>query len=336
MQEIIGLENVNESLSTHYLIYKITNNINGKHYIGQHKTNNVFDNYAGSGSLIIKAEEKYGLSAFTKEILFDFDNFNDMNDKEIELVQLSNCWPQDKMSYNLVLGGGSRAMNGIINPMYGDFEHTKGFRAENNRRKGKTLEEIWGKDKAKEIRLKTSKSTSGKNNGCYSKKWLHNPFTKDKVYVFEDEVEKYLDNGYVKGSGVPTSKGRRWINNGIKELHVSPDEVDEYITDGWTIGKMKTTKKMIDPTTGKYKYIKSQNIQTYLDLGYVLCINKRVERMKIPIEKRKEITRQKLSQSTKDRKWLYHPELGKQVYIKELEVDKYLKLGYVFGMKPKN
>jgi hypothetical protein len=36
MQEILGLENVNESLSTHYLIYKITNNINGMIYIGKH------------------------------------------------------------------------------------------------------------------------------------------------------------------------------------------------------------------------------------------------------------------------------------------------------------
>lgn len=32
--DVDGLENVNESLSTHYLIYKITNKINGRYYIG--------------------------------------------------------------------------------------------------------------------------------------------------------------------------------------------------------------------------------------------------------------------------------------------------------------
>jgi len=47
----------------------------------------------GSGDIIQVAIHKYGLSCFTKEILFDFDNFDDMNNKEAELVQLSNCFP---------------------------------------------------------------------------------------------------------------------------------------------------------------------------------------------------------------------------------------------------
>jgi len=102
---IDGLENINESLSTHYLVYKITNNVNGKYYVGQHKTSDYNDSYAGSGTLITKAESKYGLSAFTKTIMFDFDNFDDMNNKEAELVQLSNCYPYDPMSYNLTPGG---------------------------------------------------------------------------------------------------------------------------------------------------------------------------------------------------------------------------------------
>lgn len=103
--KLTGLSNINESLSTHYLIYRIINNINKKYYIGQHKTNNPYDNYMGSGKLITKAEEKYGLSNFTKEILFDFDNFDEMNNKEKELVQLSNCQINDDLSYNLVKGG---------------------------------------------------------------------------------------------------------------------------------------------------------------------------------------------------------------------------------------
>ena len=46
------VENINEKLTTHYLIYKIINNLNGHYYIGQYQTTNINDDYVGSEKLI--------------------------------------------------------------------------------------------------------------------------------------------------------------------------------------------------------------------------------------------------------------------------------------------
>ena len=87
----------------HYLVYKITNLINGKIYIGQHETYDPNDDYMGSGNLIKRAIKKYGVENFKKEILFDFETEEEMNAKEKELVNESFVERED--TYNLVLGG---------------------------------------------------------------------------------------------------------------------------------------------------------------------------------------------------------------------------------------
>lgn len=86
-----------------YTIYKTTNLINNKIYIGQHQTNNLNDNYLGSGTLLLFAIKKYGKENFSKEILYNFDNFKDMNDKETELV--TSEFVSLDTTYNLTEGG---------------------------------------------------------------------------------------------------------------------------------------------------------------------------------------------------------------------------------------
>jgi group I intron endonuclease len=86
-----------------YIIYKTTNNINGKFYIGKHETKNLSDDYLGSGKLLKLAIQKYGRSNFTREILFVCETEDEMNSKEKELVNESFCLRED--TYNLNVGG---------------------------------------------------------------------------------------------------------------------------------------------------------------------------------------------------------------------------------------
>lgn len=64
---------------TYYGIYRITNLINGKMYIGKHKTKNIDDYYFGSGKIIKSAVKKYGKSNFRKEWLMFCEDEEEMN-----------------------------------------------------------------------------------------------------------------------------------------------------------------------------------------------------------------------------------------------------------------
>ena len=86
-----------------YLIYKITNKLDNKIYIGSHKTNNIDDSYMGSGKYLNHAYNKHGIENFIKEILFVFDNATDMYDKEAELVDVT--FLTEENTYNLKQGG---------------------------------------------------------------------------------------------------------------------------------------------------------------------------------------------------------------------------------------
>ena len=75
----------------HYL-YEIKNKLNGKIYIGIHSTENVDDGYMGSGSLIMKAIEKYGKYNFTKTILEYCDNRELLVELEKKIVNNGTDW----------------------------------------------------------------------------------------------------------------------------------------------------------------------------------------------------------------------------------------------------
>ena len=86
----------------HYF-YKITNNINGKFYYGIHNTSNLNDNYMGSGIAIKKAEEKYGIDNFSKDILQYFDTSDDAFRYEHDFITESII--QNPSCYNMKISG---------------------------------------------------------------------------------------------------------------------------------------------------------------------------------------------------------------------------------------
>jgi group I intron endonuclease len=84
------------------IIYKTTNLINGKIYIGQTTTNNLY--YFGSGKIIKQAFKKYGKENFKREILEYCTSIKELNEREKYWIEKLKS--QDKnIGYNVDDGG---------------------------------------------------------------------------------------------------------------------------------------------------------------------------------------------------------------------------------------
>jgi len=91
----------------YYIVYKVTNRLNSKFYIGVHATEDLNDSYLGSGIAIMRAVKRYGADNFDKEILHNYLCIEDMFAKEKEIVNEAFVTRRD--TYNMCLGGeGSR------------------------------------------------------------------------------------------------------------------------------------------------------------------------------------------------------------------------------------
>ena len=87
-------------------IYKTTNTLNGKIYIGL-STRKVEDStdYYGSGTLFYRSLKKYGKENFTKEILVrDIEDKKQLAQLEIDHIKEYNSTDKN-IGYNLTLGG---------------------------------------------------------------------------------------------------------------------------------------------------------------------------------------------------------------------------------------
>ena len=163
-------------------IYKIINKINGKMYIGKTtKTiesrfkKHIEDAFIGKRKTkICNALRKYGKDNFIIEEICQCSSKEELNEKEIYYIAL---YKTQELGYNISKGG-----DGGITPYHTNEKQISLFKA----RKGKTYEEIYGEEKAKEIKEYMHKCMSGKNSPSYKnidmislfKELKENPFIK--------------------------------------------------------------------------------------------------------------------------------------------------------------
>lgn len=179
-----------------YIVYKTTNNVNGKIYVGVHKTENhmIFDGYLGSGIHLRNSIKKHGTDVFSREVLHIFNTQEEAYHKESEIV--NDEFVKSNNTYNTALGGKlgdamygwdnvnkspnrtiisnnhSEFMSGETNPMYGTV------RKDHSTRMSGAGNSFYGKPHSNDAKLTISTNRKGKGvgvNNSMFKGWIHTP-----------------------------------------------------------------------------------------------------------------------------------------------------------------
>jgi len=254
-----------------HIIYKITNLINNKIYIGAHSTININDDYMGSGHTLKRSQKKYGIENFTKDVLFIFNTSDEMYKKEAEIVTKSFCMEQT--NYNVRVGG-----IGGFNHYNGTDQHKesakKGGRIAAQKtnafvKEQKANNTIWWQNRLKSMtdanrkkagtglcngwrnyteeekvarRSQLSQMQKGTGNSQYGKYWISHPETKEILRINKDDT---IPEGWVRGKKghVPT---RIWVHNGMTEHYIFIQKLDQHIKSGYSIGRLVKPKRKVD------------------------------------------------------------------------------------------
>ena len=203
----------------YHFIYKTTNLLSGRYYIGMHSTDNLEDQYLGSGTYLKRSINKHGKENHSIEILEFVNSREELVAREIEIVSLQEIAKKECMNLKVGGEGGfSREVQRLGNVA---AKERKDWLREND--------EEW---RAK-VKLNMSKgmvryyANSPKREGPFAGK-SHSSATIQKM----KEVKK----GYGKGEE-NSQYGTCWIMKDGVNIRIKKDELNSFLSQGWSKGR---------------------------------------------------------------------------------------------------
>lgn len=239
-------------------IYKTTNLIDNKIYIGQRKSSKFQgQSYLGSGKHLKRAVGKYGKDNFKVELLEEIDCVEKMDEREIYWISFYNSTNLD-IGYNISNGGlVNRTLSGKHNGMYGKHhsENTKekirqrqiiyqskygnqGISKEANQKRSETLMNHSTSEETKQkIKEKNSSHT-----------WVHN--CEGNMFIHKKKLNSFLENGFEIGKGEfpkVERKGITTLTDGEELINVNTKCIDVYLHNGY----WKCSKRAFNRSKGE-------------------------------------------------------------------------------------
>lgn len=285
-------------------IYKTTNLINDKIYIGKHiwsDENSIDTKYFGSGIYLNNAIKKYGKNNFICEKIDTAECLEELNQKEKYYIKKYDAM-NSEIGYNLTRGGDGTYLPGRC---LGDSKNPIVRKKISNSLKllHSDINSIYNSDEYKQ-RLSNSVHLSHKNGkrlNIYQKisqaKMGHSVSKETRDKIRETLLEDTEQHREAKRINSEKHKNKMWINNGKQQLFTKSDIAQPYLEQGWVRGRLPYSKETIENMKkgnqesmngrkqkgkivgihkgGKNKYIPEPELQIWLDKGYEIGCCKR-------------------------------------------------------------
>lgn len=187
-------------MTTIHIVYKTTNLINQRYYVGKHTTNNLNDEYLGSGKLLCQAVSKYGKENFKREILYIFETEADAFLKEAEIVNVDLI--SDPMCYNLAPGGcggnthNEESLQRLSEKLKGCVPWNKGI-------------SMWNEQQRREIGLRNTSKQSDETIAKRVSKTRGQTRTPEQKKRISDGVKRRRANGWKDETLEKMSKAKK-------------------------------------------------------------------------------------------------------------------------------
>lgn len=237
-------------------IYKTTNILNGKIYVGQHKSNKFNQDYIGSGVLLRREIIIIGKKHFKVELLEECGNREDLCDREVFWIEKLSA-TDSNIGYNI--SDSTLEKKRTESKYY--CRNTKTYSNIKENKEIRLLEEEeipegytggrlpMTKEWCKKIARHGDRNGMygvyryGDDNPCYGKIWYYNPVDKDVIYINSTETPP---DGYISGN--PNNKKHLycWVFKEEEIKTILKTELNTYISNGWQRGmKKKHEKKLL-------------------------------------------------------------------------------------------